>query len=60
MATFKLSKDHQGKFRWSLRSDNNGNIIAVASESYDSSAGAKESIAWMRANAKDAAFEDLT
>ncbi len=60
MATYKLYRDEQRKFRWSLRSDNNGNIIAVSSEAYDSKQGAEQSIEWVKANANAAKIENET
>ena len=55
-----MKKDLAGGFYWILKSDKNGKIIAKSSEPYDSKKGAADSIAWTRANAKDADYEDLT
>lgn len=59
MATYRLSKDNAGYYYWILKSDENGKTVAKSSESYNSKQGAKDSIGWTRANAKEAAFEDL-
>ncbi len=59
MATYQLKKDIAGYYFWILKSDNNGKTVAKSSEAYNSKQGAKESIAWTKANAKDASFEDL-
>lgn len=60
MATYRLKRDNAGYYYWILKSDNNGEVIAKSSESYNSKQGAKNSIDWTRANAKEASFEDLT
>jgi len=60
MATYQLKKDIAGYYFWILKSDNNGKTVAKSSEAYNSKQGAKESIAWTKANAKDARVEDLT
>ena len=58
MATYKLKRDEDRKFYWTLRSDKNYKTIAMSSESYDSKQGALDSITWMRDNGKVAGFED--
>lgn len=60
MATFRLKKDVSKGFYWILKSDKNGKTIAMSSEAYDSKQGADNSIEWVRLNAKDASYEDLT
>lgn len=60
MATFILKKDLANKFFWIIKSDKNGKTIAKSSESYESKAGANESIDWVRANAKNAKLQDET
>lgn len=60
MATYHLWKDKSSNYYWTIKSDKNGKIIAMSSEAYDSKQGAKDSIEWVRTNAKDAAFEDHT
>lgn len=60
MATFELKKDVAGYYFWILKSDRNGKTVAKSSEAYFSKQGAKDSIAWTRANAKDADYKDLT
>lgn len=58
MATFCLKKDSRDEFYWILKSDKNGETVAKSSESYVSRTGAKNSIEWVRINAKGAKFED--
>lgn len=60
MATFILKKDVSQQFYWIIKSDKNYKIIARSSESYDDRNGAKDSIDWIRNNAKDADFKDET
>jgi uncharacterized protein YegP (UPF0339 family) len=60
MATFILKRDSLDDYYWIVKSDNNGKIIAKSSESYESKEGAKESIAWVKTNAKDAFVKDET
>jgi uncharacterized protein YegP (UPF0339 family) len=60
MATYHLKKEVSGDYYWILKSDKNGKIIAKSSESYESKEGVKESIAWVRANAKEASLKDET
>lgn len=60
MATFITKKDISGHYYWILKSDKNGNTIAKSSEAYESKQGAKDSIAWVKANAKDATEKDET
>lgn len=60
MATFILDRKINGEYYWTLRSDKNYKIIAMSSEGYNSSTAAKESIEWVRANAKGAGFKDNT
>ncbi len=60
MATYILKEDTSGDYYWILRSDKNYKTIAMSSESYESKDGAKDSIAWVKANAKDAGFRDDT
>lgn len=58
MATYILKKDNAGLYYWVVRSDKNGKTIAKSSESYYSKQGAKESIEWVRTNAKGAELKD--
>ena len=60
MATFKLKRDKDNQFYWILKSDKNGETVAMSSESYTSKQNALNSIQWTRTNAKGASFEDLT
>ena len=60
MTTYQIHKDNQGEYYWILRSDKNYKTVAMSSESYDSKQGAKDAVAWTRANAKEAGLEDLT
>lgn len=60
MAKYQLEKDVAGYYYWILKSDRNGKTVAKSSEAYNSKQGANDSIAWTRANAKDADYEDLT
>ncbi|MEI6379073.1 MAG: DUF1508 domain-containing protein [Candidatus Falkowbacteria bacterium] len=58
MAKFILKKDSQGDYYWILKSTNNGKIVAKSSESYETKTGAKDSVEWTRANAKNASLVD--
>lgn len=60
MATFKLQKNIAGQFYWILKSDKNGEIVAMSSEYYTSKQNAQNSIEWTRNNAKSAGLKDLT
>lgn len=60
MATFLLKKKINGEFYWALRSDKNYETIAMSSEGYSTRQAAKDSIEWVRANAKEAGFKDET
>jgi uncharacterized protein YegP (UPF0339 family) len=60
MATYKILKDNKLNYFWILKSDKNGKIICMSSESYDSKQGAKNSIEWTRNNANNAAEIDET
>ena len=60
MATFKMKKDSKGEYYWILKSDKNGKIIAMSSESYIKKSDAEFGISWTRTNAKDAAYIDET
>jgi len=60
MATYIMRRDNARKYYWILKSDENGKTIAMSSEAYESKQGADNSIAWTRANAKNAGYEDLT
>jgi len=55
-----MRRDNARKYYWILKSDENGKTIAMSSEAYESKQGADNSIAWTRANAKNAGYEDLT
>lgn len=52
MAKFILYKDVAGEFRWRLWSDDNNKTVADSAEGYSSKEGAKNGIAWVKANAK--------
>lgn len=58
MAKYLLKKDLSGNFYWILKSDKNGKTIAKSSESYESKEGAKDSIDWVKTNAKSADVDD--
>ncbi len=58
MAYFRLYKDVQGYFRWSLKSSENHKIVADSAESYDSKAGALQGINWVKTNAASASIQD--
>lgn len=60
MATFKIKKDTADNYYWILKSDANQKIIAKSSESYEAKQGAKDSIAWVKANAEKAGVVDAT
>lgn len=60
MAKYIMKRDNAGDYYWILKSDKNGKTVAMSSEAYESKQGAKDSIEWTRANAKDASYEDLT
>lgn len=60
MARYQLKKDIAENYYWILKSDKNGKIIAKSSEPYESKQGAKDSIDWIKINARDAVYEDLT
>ena len=56
-ATFELSEDRAGKWRWRLVHDN-GNIIADSGQGYSSKRRAREGIASVKTNAPDAVVEE--
>lgn len=58
MATYKIKKDTADNYYWILKSDKNQKIIAKSSESYEAKQGAKDSIAWVKANAEKADIVD--
>ncbi|MFA6285259.1 MAG: YegP family protein [Parcubacteria group bacterium] len=60
MARYIVKQDNAKKYYWILKSDKNGKTVTMSSEAYESKQGADNSIAWTRANAKDADYEDLT
>ena len=60
MATYHIKKDLKSQYYWILKSDKNGNIICMSSESYTSKQNTKDSIEWTRSSAKDAGLTDLT
>ena len=55
-ATFEISKDHAGKFRFHLRAPN-GEIMA-ASQGYESKANAEKGIEAIKTHAAGAKVED--
>ncbi len=57
-ATFELFRDDADEWRWRLRHAN-GNIIADSGEGYTTKANAKKGIRSVKANAPDAAVEEL-
>lgn len=53
-------KDVAGDYYWTLKSDENGKIIAKSSESYESKQGAENSIEWTQINAGTTSYQDHT
>lgn len=59
MATYYIKKDAKSQYYWILKS-NNGEIVCMSSESYDSKQGATRSLGWNQANGKTTNVVDLT
>lgn len=59
MATYFIKRNAQRTYYWILKS-NNGEIVCMSSESYDSKQGAQKSIAWTQANGKTTDVRDQT
>jgi uncharacterized protein YegP (UPF0339 family) len=59
MSKFELYKDHQGGFRWHLKSTE-GRTIAVSAEAYKTMADVRESIATVKREAGGSNIDDQT
>ncbi len=58
MATFKIYSDRAGEYRWTLRSAN-GKTVADSAEGYTSRQGARDGVAFVKANAATANVEEV-